>query len=74
MNTPGVTGFIWMPGVRTTDLLVAASLILWLIVWPRIAQRAFRNLPPGPKGLPIVGDLRHIANQGWLVSPQPLTT
>ena len=65
---PGVTGFISMSGVRTTDLLIATSLIVWLIA--RFARRAFRNLPPGPKGLPIVGDVRHIANQGWLVSPQ----
>ncbi|KAI9457950.1 cytochrome P450 [Lactarius psammicola] len=58
-----------MPGVRTTDLLFAASLILWFIA-ARLARRAFRNLPPGPKGLPIVGDIRHIANQAWLASPQ----
>src|ERR1700761_9372654 len=63
-----------MPGVRSdhsTDLLIAASLvgfILWLIA--RFAQRAFRSLPPGPKGLPIVGDVLHIADQDWLASPK----
>ncbi len=64
----GVADFTWMPGVRRIDLLIAAPLILWFIA--RLAQRSFRNLPPGPKGLPIVGDVFHIANQGWLVSPQ----
>ncbi len=73
-HSPGIARFIWIPGVhsgRTTDLLVAAPLIgfiLWLIT--RLAQRAFRNLPPGPKGLPIVGDVFHIADQDWLASPQ----
>ncbi|KAI9443598.1 cytochrome P450 [Lactarius indigo] len=45
-------------------LLVA--FILWLIV--RRAQRALHTLPPGPKGLPIVGDVRHIADLDWLMS------
>ncbi|KAI9457951.1 cytochrome P450 [Lactarius psammicola] len=67
-HLPGVAGFISIPGVPRADLLVAASLIVWLIA--RFARRAFRNLPPGPKGLPIVGDIRHIANQGWLASPK----
>ncbi|KAI9445682.1 cytochrome P450 [Lactarius psammicola] len=51
--------------------LVAAPLvgfILWLTA--RLARRAFRNLPPGPKGLPIVGDVLHIADQDWLASSQ----
>ena len=69
MGTTGVAGFIGMTGVRTTDLLVVASVIVWLII-TRLAQRASRNLPPGPKGLPIVGDVHHIANQAWLASPQ----
>jgi hypothetical protein len=74
-HPPEVAGFVWMPGVRrtdrTTDFLVAAPLVgfvLWLIV--RLAQRSFRNLPPGPKGLPIFGDVLHIADLDWLASPQ----
>jgi hypothetical protein len=64
-----------MPGVRSdrsTELLVAALLvgfILWLLA--RLAQRVSRNhLPPGPKGLPIVGDVLHIADLDWLASPK----
>jgi hypothetical protein len=56
---------------RSTTLLVEAPLLgfaLWLIA--RIAKRAFRSLPPGPKGLPIVGDVLHIADQDWLASPK----
>jgi cytochrome P450 len=51
--------------------LVPASLvgfIFWLVV--RLARRASRNLPPGPKGLPIIGDVFHIADHAWLASPQ----
>ncbi|KAH9167491.1 cytochrome P450 [Lactarius sanguifluus] len=52
-------------------LLVATplvGLVLWLIA--RLAQRAFRNLPPGPKGLPLVGNVLRAADNHWLASPQ----
>ncbi|KAI9457946.1 cytochrome P450 [Lactarius psammicola] len=71
---PGIAGSIWIPGVRSdraTGLLVAAplvSFVVWLI--SRLAQKGKRNLPPGPKGLPIIGDVFHIVNQAWLVSPE----
>ncbi|KAH9054051.1 cytochrome P450 [Lactarius deliciosus] len=54
----------------TTHLAVAplAGFILWLIA--RQAQRTFRTLPPGPKGLPIIGDVLHIADLDWLMSSQ----
>ena len=69
---PSVLSFIWIPRVRgdlTNDLLVATPLIgfiLWLIARLVHWQRALRHLPPGPKGLPIFGDVLHIADQDWL--------
>ena len=54
-----------------TDLLATATFlgfVLWLTT--KLAQRTFRHLPPGPKGLPLVGDVLHIADQDWLASPQ----
>ena len=76
-HPPLVTSFSsWIPGVRsdgTTDLLVAAPFavfFVWLVTRLAHWQRALRKLPPGPKGLPILGDVLHIADQDWLASPQ----
>ena len=71
---PGLARFVlfsWNRGDCMTNLLAAVAFlgfILWFIT--KYAQRAFRRLPPGPKGLPLVGDLLHIADQDWLASPQ----
>ena len=69
---PGLARSVWLSrSDRMTDLLAAVTFlafILWLIT--KLAQRTFRRLPPGPKGLPLVGDLLHIADQDWLASPQ----
>ena len=58
---------------HTTYLLSAASLtgfLFWLIT--KLAQRAYlnSNLPPGPRGLPLIGDVRHMSDRKWLVSPK----
>ncbi|KAH8982499.1 cytochrome P450 [Lactarius akahatsu] len=54
-----------------SHLLVVAplvGLVSWFIV--PLAKRAFRYLPPGPKGLPFIGDVKHASDQSWLASPQ----
>ncbi|KAI9452372.1 cytochrome P450 [Lactarius psammicola] len=69
-----ITDFTWIldrASDRTTYLLALTFLtgfVLWLIT--RLAQWAFRKFPPGPKGLPFIGDVIHIPDQDWLASPQ----
>jgi hypothetical protein len=55
----------------TTHFLAGFLLVvgtLWLIA--RLTQSSIRNLPPGPRGLPLIGDVLHVADHEWLGSPQ----
>ena len=75
IELPEISGFTtWIlgGGKDTTTHLVTFLLVagtLWLIA--RLgAQSSSRSLPPGPRGLPLIGDVLHIADQEWLASPQ----
>ena len=73
---PEIAGLTWILGggkdtTTTTHLLATFLLVagtLWLMA--RLTQSSIRSLPPGPKGLPFIGDVLHIADQQWLASPQ----
>ncbi|KAH8997632.1 cytochrome P450 [Lactarius deliciosus] len=54
---------------RNTHLLAAFLLLAGGLI-ARLAQSYIRNLPPGPRGLPLIGDVLHIANPEWLASPK----
>ncbi|KAH9174981.1 hypothetical protein EDB89DRAFT_1948987 [Lactarius sanguifluus] len=65
-----VSSWSQIRGDRTTDLLIAAPLVgSILLLTARLAQSTFRNLPPVSRGLLIIGDVLHIADQDWVASP-----
>ena len=74
IHLPDIAGFTtWILGGRkdtnthlVTFLLVAGT--LWLIA--RLTQSSRRSLPPGPRGLPLIGAVLHLTDQEWLASPQ----
>ena len=74
VQLPEIAGVTWILGggndptthLLATFLLVAGT--FWLIA--RLGQTSIRSLPPGPRGLPLIGDVIHVADQEWLASPQ----
>lgn len=51
--------------------LAAATILVGLLFWllTRLTKKASRKLPPGPKGIPLIGDVRHATDHIWLSSP-----
>ncbi|KAH9021017.1 cytochrome P450 [Lactarius pseudohatsudake] len=55
---------------RTTRLLATFLLLAGIGLIARLAQSYICNLPPGPRGLPLIGDVIHIVDPEWLASPK----
>ena len=76
IQLPEIAAFTWILGGGnnpTTHPLAAFFLLtgtLWLIAKLTQSYTRSLSLPPGPKGLPFIGDFLHAADQTWLASPQ----
>ncbi|KAI0294297.1 cytochrome P450 [Multifurca ochricompacta] len=62
----------WILGSDNSFHLLAVVTLLGAICWfiTYLSKRSYRNLPPGPKGLPFIGDVRHAVDPIWLASPE----
>ncbi len=54
--------------VRLAAATTLVCLLLWLLT--QLIKKASRKLPPGPEGLPLIGDVRHAADHGRLSAPE----
>jgi hypothetical protein len=53
------------------NLIVVTTLVAFLISFIYVfSNNSLQNLPPGPRGLPLIGDVQHITNQDWIGSPE----
>ena len=73
---PGITGFSGIFGGSSdpTTLFLAFLFAgtLWLV--PRLTHSSTRKLPPGLRGLPLIGDVLHITDQEcWLYRSAGMT-
>jgi len=50
--------------LSTTHLALTATLVIILVA--RYVRSPWRKVPPGPKGLPILGNAFELQNKGWM--------
>ena len=56
--------FAFPPHLSTTHLALAAIFVIILVV--QYVRSPWRKVPPGPKGLPILGNAFQLHNKGWM--------
>jgi hypothetical protein len=56
--------FASLSQLLTTHLALTATLVIILVA--QYVRSPWRKVPPGPKGLPILGNAFELQNKGWM--------
>jgi hypothetical protein len=72
--TPAFSGFAllarWSNLSVRTELTVLLLLFLCGLYYLRYTRSPWRKLPPGPRGIPILGNIRDLNDKRWLTSSE----
>ena len=58
----------WLGLSVRTGLISLLSIILLKLCYVRYTRSPWRKLPPGPRGLPVLGNIRQLNDKRWLTS------
>lgn len=58
----------WLGVSARTGLTSVLSIILLRLCYLRYTRSPWRKLPPGPRGLPLLGNIRQLNDKRWLTS------